>query len=80
MFWRRGAVHYTLGHYLLCLSTLNYSLGLTAYEVATRAELPGNGEDWHALRGGRPIELSASWSKDLEALLRQVRIRCSFVT
>ena len=48
------------------------SLGLTIFEVATRAELPGDGDDWHAMRDGRAIGLPASRSKELGAVLRQV--------
>lgn len=51
------------------------SLGLTVFEVATRTELPGDGEDWHAMRDGRSVGLPSSRSKDLGAVLRQVKIR-----
>ncbi|CAM9326381.1 unnamed protein product, partial [Ectocarpus sp. 8 AP-2014] len=49
-----------------------FSLGLTVYEVATRIELPGDGEDWHAMRDGRAVGLPSSRSRDLGDVLRQV--------
>ncbi|CAN0481638.1 unnamed protein product [Ectocarpus sp. 12 AP-2014] len=49
-----------------------FSLGLTVYEVATRLELPGDGEDWHAMRDGRAVGLPSSRSRDLGDVLRQL--------
>lgn len=42
------------------------------YEVATRAQLPGDGEEWHAMRAGRSGGLPASRSPELGKLVRQV--------
>lgn len=53
---------------------VDHSLGLTVYEVATRTELPGDGEDWHAMRDGRAIGLPPSRSRELGAVLRQVGV------
>ncbi|CAM9931675.1 unnamed protein product [Pylaiella littoralis] len=47
------------------------SLGLTVYEVATRMELPGDGEYWHAMRDGTAVGLPSSRSRELGALLRR---------
>lgn len=54
------------------------SLGLTVYEIATRTELPGDGEDWHAMRDGRASALAPSRSQDLSKVLRQVSVFCLF--
>ncbi|CAM9931947.1 unnamed protein product [Pylaiella littoralis] len=50
-----------------------FSLGLTVYEVATRMELPGDGEYWHAMRDGTAVGLPSSRSQELGALLRQLK-------
>ncbi|CAM9495296.1 unnamed protein product, partial [Hapterophycus canaliculatus] len=49
-----------------------FSLGLTVYEVATRIELPGDGQDWHAMRDGTAAGLPSSRSHDMSTVLRQV--------
>lgn len=57
------------------------SLGLTVYEVATRMELPGDGEDWHTMRDGRACGLPSSRSQELGAVVRQVGVeeRCKLL-
>ncbi|CAM9932686.1 unnamed protein product, partial [Pylaiella littoralis] len=49
-----------------------FSLGLTVYEVATRMELSGDGEYWHAMRDGTAAGFP-SRSRELSALLRQLK-------
>eukprot|EP00658_Telonema_sp_P-2_P035996 TRINITY_DN26101_c0_g1_i3.p1 TRINITY_DN26101_c0_g1~~TRINITY_DN26101_c0_g1_i3.p1 ORF type:complete len:234 (-),score=64.59 TRINITY_DN26101_c0_g1_i3:407-1108(-) len=49
-----------------------FSLGLIFFEMATRLELPGNGEQWHYLRSGHAAMIKppdCQWPENLEQLV-----------
>ena len=46
---------------------------MTLFEVATRMKLAGDGKYWHVMKDGTVVGLSSSKSKELAAVLRQVK-------
>jgi wee1-like protein kinase len=51
-----------------------FSLGVTAYELITKCDLPCNGEEWHDLREGRLHRLDAmsGVSHSLKDIIRKM--------